>query len=78
MAPLLGNLMGAEGAYARLSAAHSGPGVIVPQLSETESDAFLRDTAGILIAAGLLYPFFGIFLSPSDPRCRWHCRRRRS
>ena len=37
--------------------------------------AFVYNAAGVPIAAGALYPVFGILLSPTSPPPRWRCRR---
>ena len=37
--------------------------------------AFVYNAAGVPIAAGVLYPAFGLLLSPIWPPRRWRCRR---
>ena len=35
--------------------------------------AFIYNALGVPVAAGVLYPFFGILLSPSSPQPPWRC-----
>jgi Cu+-exporting ATPase len=37
--------------------------------------AFVDNSAGVPVAAGLVYPVFGILLSPMVAQPRWRCRR---